>query len=60
LTERLVEIPVLRSVRDKIREMKKGESYSEYLIRLTKLSEGHDMRVAQPSEEQLERSSNIE
>jgi len=36
--------------------MKKGESYSEYLIRLTKLSEGHDMRVAQPSDE-LQRSS---
>ena len=50
MTERLVEIPVLRIVRDKIREMKKDESYSEYLIRLTKISEGHSLQ-AQPSDE---------
>jgi len=58
MTERLVEIPVLRSVRDMIRQMKKGESYSEYLIRLTKLSEGQDS-WPKPSDEPLERGSNI-
>jgi len=50
MAERLVEIPVLRIVRDKIREMKKEESYSEYLIKLTKLTEGHSC-VDQPSDE---------
>jgi len=58
MTERLVEIPVLRTVRDKIREMKKGESYSEYLTRLTKLSEGQTLRE-QPTEEPDKRSSNV-
>jgi len=58
MTERLVEISVLRIVRDKIREMKKGESYSEYLIRLTKLSEGHSLQ-AQPSDESLSGDSNV-
>jgi len=42
MAERLVEIPVLRMVRDKIKEMKKDESYSEYLGRLTKLSESQE------------------
>lgn len=57
MAERLVEIPVLRIVRDKIREMKKGESYSEYLIRLTKISEGQSLQ-AQPSDEPLSGGSN--
>jgi len=57
LSERLVEIPVHRSVRDRIREMKKGESYSEYLIRLTKISEGHSLQ-AQPSDESHAGDSN--
>jgi len=59
MTERLVEIPVLRIVRDKIREMKKGESYSEYLIKLTKLSEGQEDLRYPPSEESLSGDSNV-
>lgn len=53
----MVQIPVERYVRDRIKELKIGESYSQYLIRLTKLSEGQDMRVPQPTDE-LQRSSN--
>ncbi len=34
LSERLVEIPLQRIVRDKIREMKKRKTYSEYLSKL--------------------------
>jgi len=58
MAERLVEIPVLRIVRDKIKEMKKEESYSEYLIRLTKLSEGRSLQ-AQPSVESPLGDSNV-
>jgi len=57
MTERLVEIPVLRSVRDMIRQMKKGESYSEYLVRLTKISEGQELQ-SQPTDESLSGDSN--
>jgi len=58
MTERLVEIPVLRIVRDKIKEMKKDESYSDYLIRLTKISESHSLQ-AQPSDESPLGDSNV-
>ena len=50
MTERMVQIPVERYVRDRIKELKIGESYSQYLIRLTKLSESQSMQ-AQPSDE---------
>ena len=58
MTERMVQIPVERYVRDRIKELKIGESYSEYLIRLTKLSEGQDLRLP-PSEESLSGDSNV-
>jgi len=57
MTERMVQIPVERYVRDRIKELKIGESYSQYLIRLTKLSEGRRLQ-AQPSDEP-QRGSNV-
>ena len=50
MTERMVQIPVNRIVRDRLKEMKKEESYSEYLIKLTKLTEGCSLE-SQPSDE---------
>jgi len=58
LTERLVQIPVERSVRDKIKELKSGKSYSEYLFSLTKKSEGQALREQEPTDEPQEGSSN--
>jgi len=46
----MVQIPVNRYVRDRIKQLKNYESYSNYLIRLTKLSEGQSLQ-AQPSDE---------
>ena len=57
MTERLVEIPVHRTIRDKIKELKKGQSYSEYLFNLTKYSEGQTLRE-QPTDESQEGDSN--
>ena len=57
MTERMVQIPVNRIVRDRLKEMKKEESYSEYLIKLTKLTEGHSLQ-AQPSDEPMSGGSN--
>jgi len=57
MTERMVQIPVERYVRDRIKELKIGESYSQYLIRLTKLSEGQTLRE-QPTDEP-QRGSNV-
>ena len=57
LTERLVQIPVERSVRDKIKELKSGKSYSEYLFNLTKKSEGQTLRE-QPSDKSQQGDSN--
>ena len=54
-----MEIPVHRTVRDKIKELKKRQSYSEYLFNLTKKSEGQDSQ-SQPPDELQEGSSNIE
>ncbi len=34
MSERLVEIPVLRIVRDRLKEMKKENSYSDFLIKM--------------------------
>lgn len=34
MAERLVEIPVQRFVRDKLKEMKKGNSYSDFLLKI--------------------------
>ena len=55
----MVQIPVNRIVRDRIKEMKKEESYSEYLIRLTKLSEGQDSNPSPTDEAQREDSNNV-
>jgi len=52
-----VEIPVHRTVRDKIKELKKRQSYSEYLFSLTKYSEGQDSQ-SQPTDESREDSNN--
>jgi len=52
-----VEISVHRTVRDKIKELKKRQSYSEYLFILTKYSEGQTLRE-QPTEESREDSNN--
>ena len=52
MSERLVEIAVHREVRDKIKELKKGQSYSEFLASLTKKTEGQDLR-SQPTDESL-------
>ena len=57
MTERMVQIPVERYVRDRIKELKIGESYSQYLIKLTKLSKGQDLH-SQPSDEPLVGGSN--
>ena len=57
MTERLVEIPVHRTVRDKIKELKKRQSYSEYLFNLTKKSEGQTLRE-QPTDKSGEDSNN--
>ena len=57
LTERLVQIPVQRNIRDKIKELKKEQSYSEYLFSLTKYSEGQTLRE-QPTDEPQKGSSN--
>jgi len=58
MTERMVQIPVQKHVRDRIKELKIGESYSDYLIRLTKLSEGQDLR-SQPTDESHVGDSNV-
>ena len=52
-----MEIPVHRTVRDKIKELKKRQSYSEYLFSLTKYSEGQTLRE-QPTEKSGEDSNN--
>ena len=52
-----MEIPVHRTVRDKIKELKKRQSYSEYLFSLTKKSEGQTLRE-QPTDEPQEEGSN--
>jgi len=57
MTERMVQIPVERHVRDRIKELKTVESYSDYLIRLTKIPEGQSLQ-AQPSDEPLSGGSN--
>ena len=51
-----MEIPVHRTVRDKIKELKKRQSYSEYLFNLTKKSEGQTLRE-QPTDESRENSN---
>ena len=52
-----MEIPVHRTVRDKIKELKKRQSYSEYLFNLTKYSEGH-LCENKPTDESQEGDSN--
>ena len=52
-----MEIPVHRTVRDKIKELKKRQSYSEYLFNLTKYSVGQTLRE-QPTDESQEGDSN--
>ena len=54
-----MEIPVHRTVRDKIKELKKRQSYSEYLFNLTKKSEGQTLE-RQPTDESQQGDSNSE
>jgi len=58
MTERMVQIPVERYVRDRIKELKIGESYSQYLIKLTKLSKGQ-VSQPQPIDEPMSGGSNV-
>jgi len=53
-----VEIPVHRTVRDKIKELKKRQSYSEYLFNLTKYSEDHTLRERPSVEPRYQEDSN--
>ena len=53
-----MEIPVHRTVRDKIKELKKRQSYSEYLFNLTKYSVGQTLRELEPTDESQEEDSN--
>ena len=55
-----MEIPVHRTVRDKIKELKKRQSYSVYLFNLTKYSVGQALREQEPTDESQEGDSNIE
>ena len=52
-----MEIPVHRTVRDKIKELKKRQSYSEYLFNLTKYSEGRTCEN-RPTDESFSGDSN--
>ena len=58
MTERMVQIPVERYVRDRIKELKTGESYSEYFIRLTKMSVG-EVSQPEPTDEPHVGGSNV-